>query len=198
MSMASPSHIFSTSLVLDRQARAGNHLASIGANDMHAKHAVRLLLGDKLDKALGVEVGLRARVGRERVLADLVLHARGLELLLGLANPRNFRVRVHDRRDRVVVDVPVPRLDVLDRRDPFFLGFVREHRTEGDVADAFHACYRGVELVINYDPALCVDFGANRFQVEAVGVRPSTNGNKNNVGFDLEGVASKMDRNARG
>src|SRR5258708_34974197 len=99
MSMASPGNIFRTSLVLYRQARAGNHLASIGTNDMDAKHPVRLFLDDKLDKALGVEVGLCPRVGREGIFANLVLHARGLELLLGLANPRDLRVGVHDRGD---------------------------------------------------------------------------------------------------
>jgi len=186
--MTSPSNILSTSLVLDRQARARNHLAGIGANDMYAKHTVGLLLGNKLDKALGVEVGLRARVGREGVLADLVLHARGRELLLGLADPRDLRVRVHDRRDRVVVDVPVPRLDVLDRRDALLLGLVREHGPEGHVADALDPRHRGVELVVDDDAPLCVDFGADGFQVQAVGVWPSTDGDKNNVGFELEGV----------
>ena len=192
--MASPSHILGTSLVLDRQARAGNHLASIGTNDMHAKHAIRLLLDDKLDIALSVEVGLRARVGREGVLANLILHASGLELLLSLADPRDLRVRVHDRRNRVVVDVPVPRLDVLDSRDALFLGLVCEHRAEGDVADAFHARHRGVKLVVNYNPAFFVDFGANGFQVEAVGVWPSTDGNQNNVGFELEGVGLRNEQ----
>ena len=96
MGMTSPRHILSTSLVLDRQTRAGDHLASIGANDMHAKHSVCLLLNDKLDEALSVEVGLRARVGREGVLADLILHASGLKLLLGLSDPRYLRVRVHN------------------------------------------------------------------------------------------------------
>ena len=63
--MESPSDILSTSLVIDRQARAHKYLLSIGAHDMHVKHAIGLQLDDKLDKALGVDVGFRARVGSE-------------------------------------------------------------------------------------------------------------------------------------
>ena len=43
-------------------------------------------------------------------------------------------------------------------------------------------------MVVDYDSALFVDFGADGFQVEAVGVWPSTDGNKNDVGFELEEV----------
>lgn len=63
--MESPSDILSTSLVIAHQARARKYPPSIGANDTHAKHAIGLQLDDKLDKALGVDVGFRARVGSE-------------------------------------------------------------------------------------------------------------------------------------
>jgi len=43
-------------------------------------------------------------------------------------------------------------------------------------------------LVVDYDAALLVDFGTDRFQVEAISVWPTTDGNKNNVRFELEGV----------
>ena len=50
-------------------------------------------------------VGLGARVGGEGELADLVLDALGLELLLGLADPGDLGVGVDDRGDDVVVHV---------------------------------------------------------------------------------------------
>lgn len=49
-------------------------------------------------------------------------------------------------------------------------------------------------MVVDYDPALFVDFGADGFQVEAVGVWPSTDGNENNVGFELEGVGLRNEQ----
>jgi hypothetical protein len=58
-----------------------------------------------LHEAGGVALPQRATVGRERNLAGLVLDARGLELLLGLADPGDFRVRVDDPGHGIVIDV---------------------------------------------------------------------------------------------
>lgn len=82
---------------------------------MDTQNSVSLLLGDELDLTLRVQVRLRARVGREGELANVVLHTAGLELLLGLANPSDLRVGVHNRGNRMVVDMTVASLDVLNR-----------------------------------------------------------------------------------
>lgn len=50
-------------------------------------------------------VGAGAGVGLEGELADLVLDALSLELLLGLTDPRHLRVSVDHRRHDVVVNV---------------------------------------------------------------------------------------------
>ena len=120
-------------------------------NDMYAEDAVRLRFHEELDLALGVQVCLGARVGDEREAADLVLHAVLLEFLLRLADPRNLGVRVHDARDRVVVHMAVPAVDVLRRGDALLLCLVREHWSEGDVTDALDARYARVELVVDND-----------------------------------------------
>ena len=57
-----------------------------------AEHAVGLLVGEDLDEAVGVQHGARAAVGGERELADLVVDAGLLQLLLGLADGGDFRL----------------------------------------------------------------------------------------------------------
>ena len=67
----------------------------------------------KLD-ILGVLIRLRSGVGGERVLANLVLDPRRLQLLLVLSDPCDLGMCVDDRWDRIVVDVSVAGLDDLD------------------------------------------------------------------------------------
>ena len=96
MGVRCPRNILSTCAVLDSQDALRDHLAGIGADDVHAEDAVRLRLGDELDRALRVEVRLGARVGEEGEAFDLVLRARGGEGGLGRADPGDLWVRVHN------------------------------------------------------------------------------------------------------
>jgi hypothetical protein len=102
---------------------------------VHAKNLIRLLLHDKLHKAVRVVVGLGTRVGNERELADLVFDAFLLEVFFRTADPcdlfvpqqlssnekkksvsqTDLGVSVDDGRNGVVVDVAMASLDVLDR-----------------------------------------------------------------------------------
>ena len=99
-----------------------------GETRVHRTHLIRVLAGDELHEAFRVVVSPRARVGRERKRPDVVLRPRGLDLFLGLPAPRDFRVRVHDGRNHIVVDVPGFTRELLHARDALLLGFVREHR----------------------------------------------------------------------
>jgi hypothetical protein len=152
---------------------------------MYSEYDVRLGLHQELDLALGIQVGLGARVRQEREAADFILDAVLLELLLRLSDPRYFRVRVYDARDRAVVHVSVSAVDVLRSGDPFFLRFVREHGPEGHVADAFDVRHAGVELIVDHDAPAWVDFDADFFEAEALGVWPAADSDEHNVRLDL-------------
>lgn len=75
------------------------------ADDVHAEDAVGLGVRERLDEAVGLAVGLGARVGHHVELAHAVLDVLRLELLLALAHPRHLRRRVDHRRHAVVVHV---------------------------------------------------------------------------------------------
>lgn len=91
---------------------------------MHAKDAVSLGVRERLDEAVGLAVGLGARVGHHVKLADAVLDLLGLKLLLALAHPRHLRRRVDHRRHAVVVHV---------HRHP---GHAYSHSTHGTLVTA--------------------------------------------------------------
>ena len=76
---------------LHRDRRLGDHVAGVGADDVHAEHAVGLGVGEDLHEAVGGEVDLGAAVGGERKLADVVGDAGRLQLLLGLADRGDLR-----------------------------------------------------------------------------------------------------------
>ena len=152
---------------------------------MNTKDLVGLLLHEELHLPLSVEVRLRTGVGEEREFAGSVFDARGLELLLGLANPCDLGVGVHNRRDRAVVDVAVAGVDVLRGGDTLLLCLVCEHGPKCHVTDAPNALDRGVELVVDNDTPLVVDLDADLVEVEPVGHWAPADSDEDDVGFEL-------------
>jgi hypothetical protein len=196
--------IFGARTVFERKHSLRDHLTSIRTykngssyprvppntntartDDMYSENYVRLGLHKELDLSLGIQVGLGARVGEEREAADFILHAFLLEFLLRLADPRDFRVRVYDARDRAVVHVSVSAVDVLCSGDALLFCLVREHGSEGHVADAFDVRHAGVELVVDHDASAWVDFDADFIEAEALDVWPAADGDEDNVRLEL-------------
>ena len=122
--MTCAGNILSAGTVLNSKDTLRDHLTSVGADDMDTKYPVSLLLGDDLDGTLRVQVGLGTGVGSEGELSDLVLNTSGLELLLSLADPCDFRMSVDNGGDGVVVYVSVTRFDILSDGDTYTTALV--------------------------------------------------------------------------
>ncbi|MNN55061.1 hypothetical protein D3C81_1699160 [compost metagenome] len=127
-------------------------------------------------------VDLGAAVGGEGELADLVGAAFGFELFFGLADGGQFRAGIDDAGDKVVVDLMGLAGNALDARYRFILGLVREHRARGDVADYPDAGHRTAVVIVAQHAAL-VGRQAHAFQVQALGVRATTDGYQHVVGL---------------
>lgn len=112
--MADASDVLGRGAVLHGEDGLANHLSRVGADDVGAEDLVGLLLDDDLYEPVLVVVCLCPRVGQEGELADLVLDPGLLELRLVPAHPCHLRVRVDDRWNGVVIDVPVSGLEHLD------------------------------------------------------------------------------------
>src|SRR5580704_4342544 len=83
--------------------RLADHVAGVGAENVHAEHAVGFGVGQDFHKTFGGQVHLGAGIGGEGEFSDVVADVGGLELLLGFADGGDFRIGVNDVRDDVVV-----------------------------------------------------------------------------------------------
>src|SRR5690606_33587195 len=97
-----------------------DQLGRARADDVNAQHAVGLGIGDDLDETGGVVGGHGTAAGGERSDADIDLDSLGLQGLLGLADPGDFRMGVDHRRDQVVVHLGLVTGDALGNHHAFF------------------------------------------------------------------------------
>lgn len=185
VSVARSRNVLGGSAVLQSQGTLGNHLTGVGADDVDTKETIGLGVGNHLDHAVSVEVGLGSRVGAEGEGADSVGDLLVLEVLLGLADPGDLGESVHDGGDDTVVDMAVTLLDVLDNGDSLFLGLVGKHGTEGNITHTSDVGDLGSVLGVDDDTATLVELHANVLDTQATGVRSSADGDEHNIRFNL-------------
>lgn len=185
VSVAGSRNVLARGAVLEGQGSLGNHLAGAGADNVGAQQAVRLGVGKDLDEAVRVEVGLGSGVGAEGEGADLVGDVLALEVLLGLADPGDLGVCVHDGRDAAVVDVAVALGNVLDDGNSLLLGLVGKHGAKGHVTNAADVRDLGSVLGVDDDAAALVQLEANVLQAQALSVGTAADGDQDNLGINL-------------
>src|SRR5262245_45820235 len=103
MRVAGARDVFRGGANLHGDGGLGNHVAGIGAENVHAEHAVGLGVGEDLDEPVGGAVDLGAAIGGKRELADIVGNAGFLQLLLAASDRGQLRVRVDDVGNDLVV-----------------------------------------------------------------------------------------------
>src|SRR4029079_880124 len=121
--------------------------------------------GDELDETARLAERARAAVRRIRKAAGAIVDAFLLQLLLGLADPRDLGPRVDDPRDRVEIDVRLLAGDALGDRDALLFRLVREHRPAHDVADRIDVRQVRAAFVVDFDEAARVALQADRIGV---------------------------------
>ena len=104
------------------------------------------------------------------------------------ADAGQFRIRVDDAGDDIVVHVAGFARDQFDAGDAFLLGFVRQHRARDDVADRVNAGDVGAEHLIHFDPAALVERDAYFVRADAFGKGAATDRDEDFVGFEVEFV----------
>src|SRR3546814_5869159 len=103
----------------------------------------------------------------EREAAGLVRRAVFLELLLGSADPGDFRLGVDHVGDGVVVDVAGQAGDQLGPADAFLDALVRQHRAAHAVSDRTHAVDDGVAVFVDLAHAALVELHAGAIGQQA-------------------------------
>ena len=142
--------------------RFGDHLRGMRSDDVDAENAVGLGVGENLHETGGLVLAQGAAVVRERHLAGAVGHAFGLQLLLGLAHPGDFRRRIDNPGNGVQVDPAGLAGDALGHHHALVHALVREHRAAHHVADRIYVGQAGAAMLIHFDKAALVDFQADR------------------------------------
>ena len=137
-----------------------------------------------------VLVGQRAAVGAERKFADPHLEPFLFREVFRDADAGQFRIRVNDAGDDIVVHVPGFARDQFDAGDAFLLGFVRQHRARDDVADRVNAGDVGAEHLIHFDPAAVVERDPYLVCADAFGKSAATDRDEDFVGFEVEFFAT--------
>lgn len=181
MRMTRSSHIFRASSVFNSQNSFGNHLTRVGSHNMYSQDPISFCVCEKFDHPLRLEIRLGTRVGGKGKCSDLVFYPLFLELRLVLAYPGNFGMRVHYRWDGVVVYVPVPLCDVLDRCYGFFFCFMGQHGAEGAVTYYANVGMFGAVLLVDYKATFVVDFQTDIFKAKAGSVGPTADSYENDV-----------------
>lgn len=208
--MARTANILCGCTVLECQYSLGNHLTSVGADNVDSEDSVCFLIcnesvkkerirlaplspafqGSGLRKyilyhALSIEVGLSSRVCAERETPNIVALLCRLDLLLRQANPCGLRVCVHNAGNSTIVYMAISLADVLNGRDTFLLGLVRQHGTKGDIADHTDMGDLSAVFLVDDDTAAFVSLNANIFKTEASGIGAAADRDEDNVGVKL-------------
>lgn len=105
MCVAHAGNIFRAGAVLHREDCLVNELSRGRSDHMHAQDLVCVAVGEYLGESVRLKIRLRPGVRHERKLADLVIDAFLLQILLRLTDPAHLRMRVYHARHAVVVDV---------------------------------------------------------------------------------------------
>ena len=143
---------------------------------MAAEDPIRLRVRDDLHQAVGIVGRQRAPGGGEGEGAGLVGHAIRREFLLRAPDGRDFRVRVDDRRNAVVVDLRWLARDALGNHHALFRTLVRQHGPAHDIADGVDVrCFRHA-LVVDEDEAPLVEGDAAVVRQQVPGPRTPPDG----------------------
>src|SRR5829696_396201 len=184
MRVAGAREVLGRAAEFHQHRRFVDHLARFRPDDVHPEHPGGRRVGEDLHEAVGGVVDLGAAVRREGELADVVGDPRGLQLLLGPAYRGDFRVRVDDARDDLVVHVAGLAGEDLGDRDALVLRLVGEHGSGDDVADGVDARDVGGEMGVGLDGAAAVELDAERVEAEPLRVGHTADGDEDHVRLD--------------
>ena len=170
-----------------RETSLADHGAGLGAEDVDAQHAVGGLVGQYFHKPLRGAVRAAARIGGERILADLVGNARGLELFLGLADPGHLGLGVDHGRHEIPVHVALLPGQRLDAGDAVLARLVRQHRPVDHVANGVDAGHRCLEVAVDGDAAAVREFHAHLVEPETGHVGTPPDRHQHDIGLERLG-----------
>src|SRR6266404_5019319 len=139
--------------------------------NVRAKNAVRLRVRNELDHSIKLFVRDRAPIRPKRKLAEAIIDPLLFRLLFGQTNAGQFRIRVNNSGDRIIINVAVSARDAFYASDPFVLRFVRQHWTGDHVADRVNSIDLRLEMLVDFDSLLFVELNADFLSAKTLAER---------------------------
>src|SRR5271154_7139832 len=199
MGMTGSGDIFAVRMKFHGETDLADELAHLRADHVHAENAVVVGAGDDLYEAFALVLQLSPAVRRKRKPPDLVGMAARLYLLLGQSDPRYFGARVDHAGDDVVVDMAGEPCQRFDAGDAFVLGLMRQHRTNGHIADGPETRYR-CRKVLSWNEAAVVRLQVHCLEAKVADKGPTADRYQDHIrfdrGFDAVLEALYLDRDA--
>ena len=103
MRVAGARKIFGRAAEFHQHRRLVDHLAGFAADDVNAEHAIGLGIGENFHETISGLIDLRAAVGSERKLANVVGDAGLFQFFFGFAERSDFRRRIDHTRNHIVI-----------------------------------------------------------------------------------------------
>ena len=173
--------VFGAAAVLHVRHDLADQFAGAFAENLGAEDFIGLRVGDDFDVAFGGVVGEGAAVGGEVKFADVDREAGGFRGVFAEADRGDFGIGVNDGGNQVPVHVTGFACDPFGDGDAVFFGFVREHRARDHIAERPDAGDIGLEVRVDFDAFFLVELHAGEFEAEAVGERPTTDGDEDTM-----------------
>ena len=181
MGVACAGNVLGRRAELHRDRDLVNQLSGGRAEDVASQNPVGLPVGQNLDHPVRSERRLRPPVPLEGEPGRLVFRAVRFQLFLGAADPRCFRMGVHDRRNDVVVHMARAARQRFRHRDALVLRLVGEHGPRGRVADDMDPLRGRAPGFVTDHESPRVGFDARIFQTQPLGDRPAARRDQNDV-----------------
>src|SRR6516165_551406 len=168
--------LFFRGLEIHRDHITLDQLGDLGADHMRAEELARFFVENHLDQSLILAKRDGLAVADEWKAADANVELLVLGRLFGESDRSDLRRAIRASWNQEFIHrVRMQALDGLDANHAFVLGFVRQKRRAGDIADGVDSRYAGFAHAID-DNSATVGFHSELFQAKVLDIADDPNG----------------------
>src|SRR5207245_7292430 len=134
-----------------------------------------------------IEIIIRncASVSAEWKSPDPIIDPLLFRLVFRQTDTGQFRIRVNDSGDRIIINMAIFAGDPFHTRNSFVFGFVRQHLARDYVTDRVDAVDIRLKMLVDFDPLLFVVLNSDLLPPETVAERFAPDGRQNVSGPKL-------------
>ena len=144
-----------------------------------AKNPVGFRVGHKFDDSIEIIIRNCASVSAEWKSPDPIIDPLLFCLVFRQTDTGQFRIRVNDSGDRIIINMAIFAGDPFHTRNSFVFGFVRQHLARDYVTDRVDAVDIRLKMLVDFDPLLFLELNSDFLRAETFAERFPSYGDKN-------------------